>query len=144
GAGRGGGGRGGGGGGGGGRGRGGGGGGGGGGGRLLGGGTGGLSLHRQYQLRQSEATQRQRDQQKVAEEALEKAAQLQRLARWAEAESVLGQAQRLLGEGVPEEARARLADALADAALVGELEAIRLKKADLVESRFACAGGDRV
>jgi serine/threonine-protein kinase len=102
----------------------------------------GLYLHRQHELRGLERTQRQQEIQAVAETTLEKADGLQRQARWAEARALLEQLTTQLGEA-PQELRARVEQALADVVLVGELEAIRWKKAAVVDNAFDFAGADR-
>jgi tetratricopeptide (TPR) repeat protein len=110
---------------------------------LLVGGGGGFALYRQHELRQLEVAQRQREQEKSALAALDKAADLQREARWAEAQTLLRQALEQLGMGAPEEARARLEKALADVMLVAELDAIRLGKATWTEGGFDQAKADQ-
>jgi serine/threonine-protein kinase len=104
---------------------------------------GGLYLLRQHELRTLEAAQRRREAEGVTQAALEKAGGLQRQGRWAEAEALLGQTLRQLGQDVPQPARGSLERALADVALVGELDAIRLRNATIVEGRLDFAGADR-
>jgi Tfp pilus assembly protein PilF/tRNA A-37 threonylcarbamoyl transferase component Bud32 len=77
------------------------------------------------------------------EAALAKAADMQRQARWAEARAVLDQAENRLGEGGPEDLRRRLEQARRDLDLVARLDAIRLKRATVVEGMFDFAGADR-
>jgi superkiller protein 3 len=83
------------------------------------------------------------DRRRAVAAALEKADGLQRQARWAEARAVLEQAEGRLGEGGPEELRGRLERARRDLDLVARLDAIRLKRATLVEGWFDHAGADR-
>jgi tetratricopeptide (TPR) repeat protein/tRNA A-37 threonylcarbamoyl transferase component Bud32 len=76
---------------------------------------------------------------RAVEAALAKAADLQRQARWAEARAVLEEAESRLGERGPKDLRGRLDQARRDLDLVARLDAIRLKRATLVEGRFDTA-----
>jgi serine/threonine-protein kinase len=104
---------------------------------------GGLYQLRQHELRALEAAQRRREAEGATQTALEKARGLQGQGRWAEAEALLGQARAHLGQQAPEQARDTLTRALADVALVAELDAIRLKGATWVQGGFNRAGADR-
>ncbi len=106
-------------------------------------GGGGLYLDRQRELRQRQAEQRRAEQDAAADAALEKAAGLRRQERWPQLRALLEQTLRLLGDDASAQARARLAQALDDAALVGELDAVRQQMASLVEGRFDLSGLDR-
>jgi eukaryotic-like serine/threonine-protein kinase len=79
----------------------------------------------------------------AVEAALTEVKRLQGEARWAEARAVLEQAKRRLGDSGPRDLTARLDQAGADLDLVVRLDAIRLKRATLVEGRFDFAGSDR-
>jgi hypothetical protein len=110
---------------------------------LLGIGTaGGVYLHRQHDLLEFERARGQWELQAAAEMALEKADGFQRQARWAEARALLEQLTTQLGEA-PQELRTRVEQALANVVLVEELDAIRLKKAAVVENAFDLAAADR-
>jgi tetratricopeptide (TPR) repeat protein len=77
------------------------------------------------------------------EAALDQAGELQQQARWAEAETVLEQAQMRLGESEPQDLQQRLAQARADLSPVRRLDAARLKAATLVQGKFDHAGAER-
>jgi tetratricopeptide (TPR) repeat protein/tRNA A-37 threonylcarbamoyl transferase component Bud32 len=77
------------------------------------------------------------------EAGLDRAADLRREARWAEAEAVLEQADDRLGEGGPQDLRRRLARAQSDLELVRRLDAARLKAATVVEGKLDRAGAAR-
>jgi serine/threonine-protein kinase len=104
---------------------------------------GGLYLQRQHELRGLEQAQRRREAEAAVEATLGKADELKGKARWSEAASLLVQTRTQLGDGAPPELRERVEQALADVALVGELDAIRLKRATLVEGKVDDAGVDR-
>jgi serine/threonine-protein kinase len=99
---------------------------------LLLGGAGLVWLERQ-------AEQRRRG----VEAALDRAAEMQGRAQWAEARAVLTQAEALLSPGGPADLRRRLERARFDLKLVARLDAIQLQRATLVEGRFDTAGADR-
>jgi serine/threonine-protein kinase len=105
--------------------------------------AGGLYLSRQHEQRQLEQAQRQTELRTAAQKALDRAGELHRQARWAEARALLEQACRQLGEDAPADLRAAVERALADMTLVGELDAIRLKTATWVEGKFDHAGADQ-
>jgi tetratricopeptide (TPR) repeat protein len=107
---------------------------------LLLGGGGGLYVQQQHERRRIETAQRYAEMRQAAEAALDKAAELQRQSRWPEAQMLLSQALEQLGELPAGESRTRLETALADAALVGELDAARLKRATWIENMFDHAG----
>ncbi len=75
--------------------------------------------------------------------ALDKAGALRQQARWAAARAVLEQTRDLLGRAGPEDLRGRVERATADLALVGDLEAIRLKRSTWAEGRFDNRTADR-
>ncbi len=75
--------------------------------------------------------------------ALDEVARLQEQARWAEARAVLGQARGRLGTGGPPDLEARLDRARRGLDLVVRLDAIRLKRATVVEGKLDRAGADR-
>jgi serine/threonine-protein kinase len=77
------------------------------------------------------------------EVALDKAAELQQQARWAEARAVLDQAEHRLGDAGPADLRRRVQQARADLELVDRLDAARLKAATLVEGQFDFTGAAR-
>jgi tetratricopeptide (TPR) repeat protein len=87
--------------------------------------AGGLWAQRQQAERVAEAARLRQ----TTEAALDKAQALQQQARWAEARTVLEQTRDRLGESGPADLRRRVEQAAADLALVGRLEAIRLKLA---------------
>jgi serine/threonine-protein kinase len=82
-------------------------------------------------------------QRRGVEATLAEVGRLQQQARWAEARVALDQAQSRLAEGGQESLRARLERARRELDLVDRLDAIRLKRATLVEGRFDLAGADR-
>ncbi len=75
--------------------------------------------------------------------ALGAVVRLQGEARWGEARAVLDQAKQRLGAGGPADLKARLERMRGELELVQNLDAIRLKKATIVEGRFDSAGVDR-
>jgi serine/threonine-protein kinase len=87
--------------------------------------------------RQAEARRR------GVEAALEKAAEMQGQAHWAEAQAVLEQAKDRLNKGGPPDLRQRLGRAQLELKLVGRLDAIQLKRATWVDGWFDNAGADR-
>jgi tetratricopeptide (TPR) repeat protein len=109
---------------------------------VLGGG-GGLYLHRQHELRQLEAARRQREQAEAVETALAKAGELRKQSRWSEAQTLLGQVREQLGDDAPDKVVTRLEKTRADASLVAELEAVRLRKAAWVERHYDVASAER-
>jgi serine/threonine-protein kinase len=90
-----------------------------------------------------QAAERRLELRQGVEAALDKAAELQRQARWAEAGAVLDQAEHRLGRGGPEELRRRVRQAQTDLQLVDRLDAARLKAATIVEGQFDVAGAER-
>ena len=83
------------------------------------------------------------EQRRDVESSLTEVVRLQGEARWAEARAVLEQAKTRLGAGGPADLKARLERMQGELELVQTLDAIRLKKATLVEHRFDFAGADR-
>jgi serine/threonine-protein kinase len=79
----------------------------------------------------------------AVEAALDRAQEFQQQARWAEARTVLDQAADRLGEDGPEDLRQRVGRAVADLALVGRLEAVRLNRSLLTEGRTPAATAER-
>jgi serine/threonine-protein kinase len=77
------------------------------------------------------------------EAALDKVAELQGQARWAEALAVLEQARDRLGASGPADLRRRLEQAGTDLDVVDRLDAIRLKRAMWVEGQFDNRTADR-
>jgi serine/threonine-protein kinase len=75
--------------------------------------------------------------------ALDRAIDLQKRERWGEAEAVLEQAQRRLGEGGPADLRRRVARARADLRLVGRLDAARLKASAQAGDHFDFAAAEK-
>jgi serine/threonine-protein kinase len=104
---------------------------------------GGLWLERQQAERRAEQARQEAERRQAVTAALEKAAELQQAARWAEAQAVLEQAQQRLDAADEAEFGVRVRQALADLKLVGELDTIRLEASTLVEGRFDFAGADR-
>jgi tetratricopeptide (TPR) repeat protein/tRNA A-37 threonylcarbamoyl transferase component Bud32 len=94
----------------------------------------------QHRAEQAAAAQRLRE---AVETALDKAGDLGRQARWAEARAVLDQTRERLGEAGPEDLRQRVEQASADLELVDRLEAIRLKRSTLVEGKFDNQSAER-
>jgi tetratricopeptide (TPR) repeat protein/tRNA A-37 threonylcarbamoyl transferase component Bud32 len=99
---------------------------------ILAGGAGAWWLERQWAERRHDV-----------ETALGKVAELQGQARWAEARAVLEEAELRLGEGGPRDLKAGLDRARSDLDLVARLDAIRLKRATLVDGRFQNAAANR-
>jgi serine/threonine-protein kinase len=99
---------------------------------VTGGAVGGLWVQRQQAERAAEAVR----QRQAVETALDKAGDLGRRGRWAEARAVLEQTRDGLGDAGPEDLRRRVEQATADLALVDRLEAIRLRRSTLVEGKF--------
>jgi serine/threonine-protein kinase len=104
---------------------------------------GGLWLQRQQAERRAEQARQQAERRQAVTSALEKAAELQKEARWAEAQAVLEQAQQRLATADEAEFGGRVRQALADLKLVGELDTIRLEASTIVDGRFDFAGADR-
>jgi tetratricopeptide (TPR) repeat protein len=104
---------------------------------------GGLLVQHQAAKRRFEAAEhsaelarREAQQRQVIESALDNAVTLRQQARWREAQAVLGQARQELGESGPDDLRRRLDVADAELALVNRLDAIRLRRATLVEGKM--------
>jgi serine/threonine-protein kinase len=76
------------------------------------------------------------EQRQAVEFALDKAAGLRQQARWAEAQAVLGQARRGLGDAGARDLRRRLDEADAELDLVNRLDALRQRRATWVEGHF--------
>jgi serine/threonine-protein kinase len=70
---------------------------------------------------------------RVVESALEKSAELRQQAHWGEAQAVLEQARAVLGDAGPDDLRRRLDVAETELALVKSLDAIRQRRATIVE-----------
>jgi serine/threonine-protein kinase len=96
----------------------------------------GLWLERQAARQEAELRQ-------GVEAALDKAGELQKQARWGEAQAVLEQARDRLELDGPADLRRRIEQALTDVDLVRRLDAARLKAATLVEGKFDFAGAAR-
>jgi serine/threonine-protein kinase len=75
--------------------------------------------------------------------ALQKAAEMQEQAHWAEARAVLDQAANRLADGGPADLRERLKRAQSELQLVERLDAIQLKRAAWLGDRFNDVGADR-
>jgi tetratricopeptide (TPR) repeat protein len=92
----------------------------------------------QHQAAEHRAGQARRDaeQRQAVEFALEKAAGLRQQAHWREAAAVLDQARQVLGAAGPDDLRRRLEVAQAELALVNRLDAIRQRRAMLVQGKF--------
>jgi serine/threonine-protein kinase len=102
---------------------------------LLGAG-GALWLERQQAERREEQARQEERQRQRAEAALDKLPALLRQWRWKEAETVLGEADRHLGETDPADLRARAAQARADLTLAVQLDDIRLQRAAILEGKY--------
>jgi tetratricopeptide (TPR) repeat protein/tRNA A-37 threonylcarbamoyl transferase component Bud32 len=88
--------------------------------------------------------ERQRlERRQAVEAALDKAGELQKQARWGEAQAVLEQARERLELDGPADLRRRVQQARADLQLVDRLDAARLKAATIVESHYDEAGAER-
>jgi tetratricopeptide (TPR) repeat protein len=96
----------------------------------------GLWLERQAARQEAELRQ-------GAEAALDKAGELQKQARWGEAQAVLEQARDRLELAGPADLRRRVEQALTDVDLVRRLDAARLKAATSVEGKLDIAGAAR-
>jgi serine/threonine-protein kinase len=103
---------------------------------VLAGAAGGLWLQRL-------TVERRAEQRQAATSALEKVADLQQLARWAEARAVLEQAAERLGGAGPDDLRQRLEQARTDLDLVDRLDGARLRAAAWVGDRFDWASAER-
>jgi tetratricopeptide (TPR) repeat protein len=110
---------------------------------VVGAAGGGLWLQRQHAERQAEQARQQVERRQAVAAALEKAAGLQKEARWAEARAVLEQTQQRLGEADEADLRSRVRQALADLNLVGELDTIRVEASAVVDGKRDYAGADR-
>jgi tetratricopeptide (TPR) repeat protein len=94
--------------------------------------VGGLVVQRQA----AERARRDAELRQAVESALDRAAGLRQQARWREAQAVLDQARRGLGDAGPDDLRQRLKVAEAGLALVNRLDAIRQRRAAWVEGHF--------
>jgi serine/threonine-protein kinase len=90
-----------------------------------------------------QAAERRLELRQGVEVALDKAAELQQQARWAEARAVLDQAEHRLADSGPADLRRRVRQARADLRLVGRLDAARLKAATWLGNRFDDAAAER-
>jgi serine/threonine-protein kinase len=99
----------------------------------------GLWMQRQRAVHAAEA----RQQREAVETALDNARDLGRQGRRAEARAVLEQTRDRLGQAGPEDLRRRVEQGAADLALVDRLEAIRLKRSEIVEGQFDNRGTER-
>jgi len=97
---------------------------------------GGLFVQHQADQRRADQARREGEQRQAAEFALEKAVALRQQARWREARAVLDQARQGLGGAGPDELRHGLDVAEGELALVSRLDAIRQRRAMIVEGRF--------
>jgi eukaryotic-like serine/threonine-protein kinase len=100
---------------------------------------GGLFVQRQWANQTAEAARARQS----VETALDKARELRQQARWAEARVALDQTRDRLGETGPADLRERLERATADLDLVDRLEAIRMRRATLVEGKLDYRNADR-
>jgi serine/threonine-protein kinase len=91
---------------------------------------GGLWQQGQWAERREERARQEGRAGQAAEAALEKATVLEEHGRWSEARGVLEAAQNLLAGSAPEDLLERLRRARADAAMIAELEEIRLRLSD--------------
>jgi tetratricopeptide (TPR) repeat protein/tRNA A-37 threonylcarbamoyl transferase component Bud32 len=103
---------------------------------LLLGGIGALWLQQQAAERRAEAARREAALRQGILATLDKAADLQKRARWGEARAVLDQAAERLGDAGPTDLRRRVQQARADLRLVGRLDAARLKAATTIGDEF--------
>jgi Flp pilus assembly protein TadD len=110
---------------------------------LLLGGAGAVWLERQQAERREEQARQEERQRQGTEAALDKLPDLMRQWRWKEADTVLGEADRRLGEAGPADLRARAAQARSDLNLAVRLDAIRLRRATIVEGAFDNKTADR-
>jgi tetratricopeptide (TPR) repeat protein/tRNA A-37 threonylcarbamoyl transferase component Bud32 len=110
---------------------------------LLLGGAGALWLQQQAAERQAEAARREAALRQGILAALDKAADLQKRARWGEARAVLDQAAERLGDAGPIDLRRRVEQARDDLRLVGRLDAVRLQAATFREGKFDWAAAER-
>jgi len=97
---------------------------------------GGLLVQHQTAGRREDQARRDAEQRQTIEFALEKASGMRDQARWREATAVLEQARRVLGDASPDDLRQRLDVAEAELALVNRLDAIRQRRATIVEGKF--------
>jgi tetratricopeptide (TPR) repeat protein len=97
---------------------------------------GGLLVQHQAAERRAELARREAEQRQQVEAALDKAATLRQQAHWGEAAAVLDQARQALGDAGPGDLRHRLDVADAELALVNRLDAIRQRRAMIVEGQF--------
>jgi serine/threonine-protein kinase len=97
---------------------------------------GGLWVQHETAQRRAEQARHDAEQRQLVESALEKAAGLRQQARWREAEAVLDQARQVLGPAGSDELRRRVEAAQAQLDLVNRLDAIRQRRATLVEGMF--------
>ncbi len=93
--------------------------------------------------RQAEAARQEEELRQAVASALEKAAGLQQQGRWAAARAVLDQARERLGDTGPEPLVVQIEQARRDLDLVDQLEAIRLRKATVVEGLLDYRSADR-
>jgi serine/threonine-protein kinase len=103
---------------------------------VLAGGAGWWVLEQQESRRREELARQEARTRQEVEGALVQAEAWQRQARWAEAEATLVQARSRLGAEGADDLRLRVERAQDYLALVRELDAIRLKKAALVEGKW--------
>jgi tetratricopeptide (TPR) repeat protein/tRNA A-37 threonylcarbamoyl transferase component Bud32 len=108
---------------------------------LLGGGAAFL-FERQWAERRAEQVRQEAQLRQGVEAALAEVARLQGQARWSEARAVLSQGGSRLGEGGPEDLRARVERARGDLDLVAWLDDIGLSKATVVEGKMHFARAD--
>jgi tetratricopeptide (TPR) repeat protein len=90
-----------------------------------------------------QAAERRLELRQGVEAALDRAAQMQQQARWAEARAFLDQAEHRLGGSGPMDLRRRVEQAQSDLRLVGRLDAARLKAATWLGNRFDDAAAER-
>ena len=96
----------------------------------------GLLVQNQAAGRRTDQARREAEQRQVIESALEKAVALRQQARWREAAAVLEQARDVLGNSGPDDLRQRLNVAEAELTLVNRLDAIRQRRATMIEGHF--------
>jgi serine/threonine-protein kinase len=82
-------------------------------------------------------------QHEAVETALDKVSELQKSARWKEAEAVLAQVENQIGETGTADLRARIEQSRADFALVGRLDSIRQKRATTSGGYFDLQSSDQ-
>jgi hypothetical protein len=83
------------------------------------------------------------EQRRGVESALAAVERLQEQSRWSEARAVLGRVKEGLGQGGPRDLQQRLDQGERNLDLVARLDAIRLKRATVIEGRFDSKGADR-